>query len=179
MGKGGALTYFVFEHIMGIKFQQAVFPPASEASHGEVVEVFLGLFCPGLRQTVLMPISLSVDSVCLQSVAGHRSKDKEKGEVSRCRCYSNAPKFLSANAQDTAMRPWYLYQNSGCQDDRNETIVQQPPLVCERQTSAASVLRGHTSSLRISSPWAGPPSRDAHYQLDMQLPGNTEHLSRP
>lgn len=38
-----------------------------------------------------MPTSLSVDSVCLQSVAGHRSKPKGKGEVSWCRCYSNAP----------------------------------------------------------------------------------------
>lgn len=47
--EGGTLTYSVFEHILGIKFQQAVFPCASEASRGEAVEVFLGLFCPDLR----------------------------------------------------------------------------------------------------------------------------------
>lgn len=50
-GEGGALSYSVFEHILGIKFQQAVFPPASETSRGKA-EVFLGLFCPGLQEIV-------------------------------------------------------------------------------------------------------------------------------
>lgn len=51
-GEGGALTYSAFEHILGVKFRQAVFPCASEASRGEAVEVFLGLFCPGLQKIV-------------------------------------------------------------------------------------------------------------------------------
>lgn len=51
-GEGGALSYSVFEHILGIKFRQAVFPPASETSRGKAVEVFLGLFCPGLQEIV-------------------------------------------------------------------------------------------------------------------------------
>lgn len=50
-GEGGALSYSVFEHILGIKFQQAVFPQASETSRGKA-EVFLGLFCPGLQEIV-------------------------------------------------------------------------------------------------------------------------------
>lgn len=91
-GEGGALSYSVFEHILALssgkqsshRLQRLVVVKQWRSSWGFSVQA-------SRRLCVDAPLAFqSILCVC-RVLRGNTSKPKGKGEVSWCRCYSNAP----------------------------------------------------------------------------------------